>query len=244
MSTELFEIKAGHEGRGVLIERDAGYINSDDPRNKEAIENLSSQNQDQIKVVDRLRVFAVFQKFGIENANGRIYPEHILKKQVEQYQKLIDDRRSYGELNHPESVTIDGSRLAFGITKLWWEKRTLVGEIELILSPGFVKYGVISCVGDLVANYLRLGWKIGVSSRGLGTVTKDKYTNKHIVQDDFEITCWDIVTTPSTNSAWIGNTINNLNQYVENTNNKDEKKTKLIEGLGDFLLSNNKTLLN
>lgn len=249
MENKLFEIKKDCEGKGILIEMDAGFISSDDPRNKQALSEITFGGSDNIgggdlKIVDRLKVFAVFQKYGIENANGRIYPEKVLRRQVDLYQKLIDERRSYGELNHPESISIDGGRLAFGITKLWWEKSTLVGEIELILSPGFVKYGVISCVGDMVANYLRLGWKIGVSSRGLGTVNKDKYTGKYIVQDDFEITCWDVVCNPSTNSAWIGNDMNSLSQYVENKDNSNTNKSKLIEGLDSFLEKTNKKRLN
>lgn len=240
--TELFEIKKNDEGYGYLIERDAGYINADDSRNAEAISELNNigSKEPGIKIVDRLKVFAVFQKYGIENANGRIYPEPILRKQVEIYQQKIADRRSYGELNHPESVTLDGDRLAFGITKLWWENHTLVGEIELILSPGFVNQGIISCVGDKVANYLRLGWKIGVSSRGLGSVEKDRFTGKYIVQDDFEITCWDVVTDPSTPNAWIDPDKKGLTPYIEGVT-ANKSKNRIIEGLDNFL--NKKVLL-
>lgn len=240
MAQELFEIKGGNEGFGYLIEKDAGFISYDDPRNEKAINELNKigKPDSEIEIVDRLTVYAVFQKYDIKNANGRIYPERILRKQVELYKEKIIDRRSYGELNHPESVSIDGDRLAFGITDLWWEGHTLIGKIELILSPGFVKYGVISCVGDKVANYIRLGWKIGVSSRGLGSVEKDRFTGEYIVQDDFEITCWDVVTDPSTPGSYIGVKINDLSQYVES---KASSKTKIIEGLDKFI--NDKTIL-
>lgn len=234
MAKELFEIKRNCEGYGYLIERDAGYISLDDKRNLKAITELNdfTNGKPGVEVVDRLKVYAVFQKFGIENANGRIYPEPILRKQVDVYQHKIDDRSSYGELNHPESVTINGERLAFLITKLWWEQHTLVGEIELILSPGFVKYGVISCLGDMVANYLRLGIKIGVSSRGLGSVERDKFSGKYIVQDDFELTCWDIVTDPSTPNAWLSTTSDGMKPWIES---KESNKGNLIEGLDKFL---------
>lgn len=238
MERELFEIKKNKEGYGYLIEKDAGYISIDEPRNIEAIRELNNiiSNPDDVKIVDRLKVYAVFQKYGIENANGRIYPEPILRKQVSIYQGKINERQSYGELNHPESVTIDGDRLAFLITKLWWEKSTLIGEIELILSPGFVKYGIISCVGDKIANYIRLGIKIGVSSRGLGSVEKDRFSGKYIVQDDFEITCWDVVTDPSTPNAWLSGHKEELAKYVEG---KTSNKNKLIEGLDSFLNKKN-----
>jgi len=234
MAKELFEIKRNCEGYGYLVERDAGYISFDDSRNAEALNELNNigSGTREVKIIDRLKVFAIFQKYGIENANGRIYPEPILRKQVDAYQRRIADRSSYGELNHPESVSINGERLTFIITKLWWENATLVGEMELILSPGFVNQGVISCLGDMVANYIRLGIKIGVSSRGLGSVEKDRFSGKYIVQDDFEITCWDIVTDPSTPNAWIGVDKKDLNQYVEG---KTTSKSRIIEGLDNFL---------
>ncbi len=234
MVNELLEIKKNNEGYGYLIEKDAGYISLDDSRNYRAINDLVDfgSGKSGVEVVDRLKVVAVFQKFGIPNANLRIYPESVLKKQVEVYQRKIKDRSSYGELNHPESVTINGERLAFLITKLWWENQTLLGEIELILSPGFVKFGIISCLGDMVANYLRLGIKIGVSSRGLGSVEKDKFSGKYIVQDDFEITCWDIVTDPSTPGSYIAAEVGELSQYVEGV---ETKKNRIIEGLDSFL---------
>ena len=233
----LMEVKKDNEGFGILIEKDAGLIDLKDPRNEKIVNELNNLNTNikDIEIVDRFKVFAVLQKFGIKNANGRIYPESILKKQAEIYKQKIIQRQSYGELNHPESVSIDGDRLAFGITNIWWEKNTLMGELELILSPGFIKYGVISCVGDKIANYIRLGWKIGVSSRGLGSVEKDKFSGLYIVQDDFEITCWDVVCDPSTRGSYIGVNIDDLTQYVES---KKTNKNKIIEGLDNFLNKN------
>ncbi len=243
MTKELFEIKKNNEGFGYLIEKDAGFI---DPKINENVKSINELNSsmgiigDVVEIADRMRIYLVLQKYGIENANGRIYPESVLRKQVELYKRKIADRRAYGELNHPESVTIDGDRLAFGLTEVHWEGRTLMGSGELIMSPGFVKHGVISCVGDKVANYLRLGWKIGVSSRGLGSVEKDRFSGKFIVQDDFELTCWDLVTDPSTNNAWVDTDISGLKPYVES---KQTSKTIIIEGLDNFLNKNKRIII-
>ncbi len=235
---KLTEIKKGNEGYGYLIEHDAGHISLDDKLNEESLEILSNIGGG-LKMVEPLTVYAVMQKFGIENANKRIYPESVSKKQVEIYMQKVKDKRAYGELNHPESITIDGSRISHNITNLWWEGRTLIGKLDIIMSPGFIKHGIISCEGDRVANYLRLGLKIGVSSRGLGSVEKEKFTGRFIVQDDFEITCWDIVTDPSTNNAWIGNgDVDSISQYTEE---KKIFKNKITEGFDDFL--NNKNIL-
>ena len=166
-----------------------------------------------------LVVDAVFQKFGIKNANGRIYPEEVLKKQVEIYQQKIDERRALGELNHPAESTIDLDRIAINIIELHWEGRTLVGKLEINTSYGFRKYGIVSTRGDQMANLLLNGYKIGVSSRGVGSV--EQKLGQYIVGDDFELICWDVVSDPSTNNAFISmDGENGLIPWLENTERK------------------------
>lgn len=226
---KIQEIKAGQTGKGLLIERDAGYISMSEGKNKTLVESYKKLNESgdgSFHCPYPFIVSAVFQKFGIENANGRIYPEHILKKQVELYQKRINERYAYGELNHPSDSTIDLGRIAMNITELHWEGHTLVGELEIITSKGFRETGICSTIGDQAANLLLNGLKIGVSSRGLGSV--ETKMGKLIVQDDFEIICWDVVSDPSTPGAFISDNINNLRQYVEN---KESNKSKLLENL-------------
>lgn len=164
-------------------------------------------------------VDAVFQKFGIKNANGRIYPEEVLKKQVELYQQKIDERRALGELNHPAESTIDLDRIAINIIELHWEGRTLVGKLEINTSYGFRKYGIVTTRGDQMANLLINGYKIGVSSRGVGSV--EQKLGQYIVGDDFELICWDVVSDPSTNNAFISmNGENGLTPWLENSNDR------------------------
>ena len=126
--------------------------------------------------------------------------------------------------NHPAESTIDLGRISHNIIELHWEGRTLVGKMEINLSRGYVKYGICSTLGDTVANLLLNGYKIGVSSRGVGSVEQDRM-GQYIVGDDFELICWDIVSDPSTPNAWIGHE-EELHQYVEN---KETKKTVLGE---------------
>lgn len=139
-----------------------------------------------------------------------------------------------GNCNHPEQATIDLGRIAFIITELHWEEHTLVGEIEIPTTKGFRELGIVSTLADLVAQWILSGIKIGVSSRGVGTVSNSM--GRQIVDDNYEIECWDIVSDPSTPGAWIvpdGNT----QMYVEgdksNQNNpviseKIEKAGKLF----------------
>ena len=226
----LVEIRKGESGTGLLIEHD-GYISVDCGDNKKLFEDINSNTDDDFHCPRHFIVSAVFQKYGVENANGRIYPEHVLKKEVERYMTKINESRAIGELNHPSESVIDLSRVAMNIIELHWEGRTLVGKLELLTSPGFRKYGIISNQADHAANLLLSGIKIGVSSRGLGTVTNKM--GVLYVSDDYEIVCWDIVGDPSTPQAWITPEDNIPQQYIESKEN-DSSKSKLFEDLEKF----------
>ena len=226
----LVEIRKGESGTGLLIEHD-GYISIECGDNKKLFEEINSNTDDDFHCPRHFIVSAVFQKYGVENANGRIYPEHVLKKEVERYMAKINEKRAIGELNHPSESVIDLSRVAMNIIELHWEGRTLVGKLELLTSPGFRKYGIISNQADQTANLLLSGIKIGVSSRGLGTVTNKM--GVLYVSDDYEIVCWDIVSDPSTPQAWITPEDNIPQQYIESVEN-DDSKSKLFEDLEKF----------
>lgn len=125
--------------------------------------------------------------------------------------------------NHPADSTIDLGRIAMNIVELHWEGKTLVGKLELILSEGFRKNGIISCLGDTCANLLLNGLKIGVSSRGVGSV--ETHMGKYVVGNDFELICWDLVSEPSTPGAWISDKPEKLIPYIES---KEPEKAKTI----------------
>ena len=160
---KLVEIKKGEEGHGLLIEHD-GYISPNCGENKKLFEDINLHKSSDFFCPNPFVVSAVFQKFGIENANGRIYPENILKREVEKYQQKIAERRAIGECNHPSESVIDLSRVAINIVELHWEGHTLVGKMEILVSEGYRRHGIISCEGDQIAHLLLSGIKIGVSS--------------------------------------------------------------------------------
>lgn len=384
----LTEIKKGQTGTGLLIEHE-GYISSDCGDNKKLFEDINSKiGTDEPICPEHFIVSAVFQKFGIENANGRIYPEHVLKREVAKYMEKIagnkfGEKRAIGECytpramvlskdgwkpiaeinegdevltlnpytqeneyqkvtyktetdwdgdmihiegsriddtvtpnhgfpifkfnenetklnfngfktaeelmntteddlwlpttqafeisddsaeiydlrtakytkvpykgkvycievpnhiwyvkendkchwtkncNHPDDTVINLSRVAMNIIELHWVGHTLVGKLEVLTSPGFRKYGIISCEGDQIANLLLQGIKIGVSSRGMGTVTNKM--GVLYVGDDYEIVCWDIVSDPSTENSFITPEDNIPQRYIEN---KEDTKPFLSE---------------
>ena len=229
--TDLVEIKKGEFGTGLLIEND-GYISmTESAHNKKIYESVSDGewNVPYPFVVD-----AVFQKYDVQNANKRIYPERVLKKQVEIYQQKIAEHRAYGELNHPAESTIDLGRISHNIIELHWEGRTLVGKLELNISEGFRKFGIVSTMGDMAANHLLNGYKIGVSSRGVGSV--EQKLGQTIVGDDFELICWDIVSDPSTPGAYIGHK-EELTQYVEAKSSEKKAVNEKLDKINKILLS-------
>lgn len=126
--------------------------------------------------------------------------------------------------NHPDDTVINLSRVAMNIIELHWVGHTLVGKLEVLTSPGFRKYGIISCEGDQIANLLLQGIKIGVSSRGMGTVTNKM--GVLYVGDDYEIVCWDFVSEPSTPLAYVSDNEQVIQTYIEG---KESKKPQLSE---------------
>ena len=211
---ELEIIKEGKTGHGILIEND-GFISLDYGKNKQLKEDIETQGW---HVPNPFIVDCVLQKFNTKNANGRIYPEEVLKREVEKYQKMVSEKMALGELNHPAESVIDLGRISHNIVEMHWEGKTLVGKIELNVTEGFRKYGIVSTCGDHAAQLLLMGFRIGVSSRGVGSV--EQRLGQYYVGDDFELISVDIVSSPSTPGAYIGSP-EYLQQFVENdeTNN-------------------------
>jgi hypothetical protein len=230
-------LEANESGHGILIEMDAGYVSPRDEINpsflKESVK-LDYKNP--------FEFYAVLQKYDTPNRNGRFYPERILKREAERYKKMIAKGLSTSELNHPESSLIDLDRVSHIITDVWWDKNILMGKLKLLTSPGFHERGIVSTKGDQAANLMRQGVTMGVSSRGVGSLKKVGERNE--VQDDFELICFDLVSSPSTPGAYLFSDVNERGNYEENL--EEEKKIQqpeknldksidLMKKLTDFL---------
>lgn len=124
------------------------------------------------------------------------------------------------------SSSISSRTISHDILEMHWEGKTLVGKLRLITSEGFRKMGIISCMGDMIANLILSGVRIGVSSRGLGSV--EERNGRLIVGDDYELICWDIVTQPSTPNAWIGLSKDEIEPFIEaKEQDKNDDRTML-----------------
>ena len=216
-------------GTGILIEYDAGHISPDENKSilKEARDLDFSQD---------LILFAVLQKYDTPNKNGRIYPEALLKRENEKYQSMIRKGIALNELNHPSSSLIDLDRVSHSITETWWDGKMLMGKIKLFTSPGWKKMGIVSTKGDQAAMLLMNGATLGISSRGVGSLKNIKGQN--IVQEDFELVCFDLVSSPSTPGAYVFPDLADRDQYQESEEKKplvDDRMKKLMGGLDKFL---------
>jgi hypothetical protein len=217
-------------GKGILIEYDAGHISPNE--NKSIINEMQSKDTDQ-----DLILYAVLQKYDTPNKNGRIYPEMLLKRENEKYQQVIKKGSALNELNHPSSSLIDLDRVSHTITETWWDGKTLMGKIKLLTSPGWRKMGIVSCKGDQAAMLLMNGATLGISSRGVGSLKQVKGQN--IVQEDFELVCFDLVSSPSTPGAYVFQDLADKDKYNEQIEEQPmvEDKMKRLMGKLDTFLS-------
>jgi hypothetical protein len=224
-------------GKGILVEWDAGILNPNEIRNSHVIKESYGQLDHSKPFV----FYATLQKYGVPNRNGRVYPEKILKREAEKYKEIINRGMSISELNHPESSLVDLDRVSHLITEVWWENNVLMGKIKLLTTPGFHERGIVSSKGDVAANMMRQGVTLGVSSRGVGSLVKSGEKNE--VQDDFELICFDLVSSPSTPGAYLYVNKDDRAKYEENIdesknenlNNGMGKSIDLMKRLNDYL---------
>mgnify|MGYP003625557477 FL=1 len=216
-------------GKGILIEYDAGFISPKE--NKGIISEMKG-----IDFSKDIVLYAVLQKYDTPNKNGRIYPERLLKREMEKYQEIINKGSALNELNHPSSSLIDLDRVSHTITETWWDGKILMGKIKLLLSPGWKKSGIVSTKGDQAAMLIMNGVTLGISSRGVGSLKSVKGQN--IVQEDFELVCFDLVSSPSTPGAYVFQDPGDREKYEESIEEQpimDERMSKLMGNLNSFL---------
>tara|TARA_R110001583_G_scaffold13961_1_gene59090 strand:+ start:336 stop:968 length:633 start_codon:yes stop_codon:yes gene_type:complete len=168
-----------------------------------------------IKKNKSLIVSGVLQRADAKNQNGRIYPREILDREVKAYMDgPVKDNRAMGELDHPESSVINLQNVSHTIKKCWWEGDDVMGDVEILATPA----------GNILKALFAAGVTVGISSRGMGSVSENMSEGTVEVQDDFELLCWDFVSTPSTHGAFMTPSTNkNINRNI------NEGKSKLPE---------------
>ncbi len=154
----------------------------------------------------RLIVQGLVQRAEAKNGNGRVYPKDTLEREIQKYKDTyIKENRALGELDHPESPIINLKNVCHNIKSLWWDGDDLMGKIEVLPTPS----------GNILKELFLNNITVGISSRGMGSV-RPLGEGTVEVQDDFELLCWDFVSTPSTQGAFMRPTGLNEN-YVPGT---------------------------
>ena len=148
-------------------------------------ENVSKEN-------GNLVVTGILATAEVKNGNGRYYPRELWERELNKYQEFVDGRRATGELDHPESSVINLKNVSHVITECWWEGDHVMGKIEILPTPS----------GQILEALIKAGVTVGVSSRGMGSLEQRGEVME--VQDDFELLCWDFVSTPSNPGSFMG----------------------------------------
>ena len=169
----------------------------------------------------RLVVSGVLQRAEAKNQNGRVYPRPILEREVEKYlTENVKQRRALGELDHPDSSIIKLNNVSHNVVDMEWKGNDLVGRVEVLTTPA----------GNILRELFRAGIKLGISSRGMGSVKQlDERTVE--VQDDFELIAFDFVSNPSTHGAFLHPMNESVNQkYIDKYDNINKVITDILTG--------------
>ena len=133
----------------------------------------------------------VMQMSETQNGNGRVYPHKTLVREVESYKKMVKERRALGELDHPDSSVVNLANASHLVTDIWMDGNKCMGKIEILNTPS----------GGILKSLVESGVKLGISSRGMGSVSENSGTT--MVEDDFQLICFDMVSDPSTPGAFM-----------------------------------------
>jgi len=172
-----------------------------------------------------LMVEGVIQRADAKNQNGRVYPKTILEREVERYiDGPVSENRALGELDHPESMVINLKNVSHNIKKLWWNGDDLMGKVEVLPTPS----------GNILKELFLNKITVGISSRGMGSV-QPLGEGTVEVQDDFELLCFDFVSTPSTQGAFMFPT--GLSENYNPLNINSSKYSKVNTLISDIICS-------
>ena len=167
-------------------------------------------------------VQGILQRSGAKNQNGRVYPRNILERECRRYeQDYISQHRALGELDHPESSVVNLNNVSHNILKIWWDGDDLKGAVQILETPS----------GNILKALFKAGITLGISSRGLGSVKELRSEGTVEVQEDFELICWDFVSNPSTQGAFMKPV--SMHESVDKTNktNKYLKVNNIITSI-------------
>jgi len=178
--------------------------------------DLLDESEKKMVEAGHLILTGKIQEADVKNGNGRKYPEKILRREVEKYQTLIRENRAIGECDHPDSSVINLKNVSHTITKIWWDGPVVMAKIRILPTPS----------GDIIKALVQSGIKLGISSRGLGST--HEVNGITMVDDDFQLICFDLVSEPSTPGAFMMKEARNRLLKNEKVNRLNELLNKIV----------------
>ena len=181
------------------------------------------QINESIKNNGKLIVKGVLQRAEAKNQNGRIYPKDTLHREAKKYSQVqVKERRALGELDHPDSSVVNLNNVSHNVVSMDWEGDDLIGKVEVLSTPS----------GNILKELFKSGIRLGISSRGMGSVEPMNESGASEVQDDFELIAFDFVSNPSTHGAFMYP----MNESVDkNISVRDTKYGKVEAVINDIL---------
>ena len=152
----------------------------------------------------------------VKNGNGRYYKKELWEHEIDKYMSCVRENRALGELDHPESSIINLKNVSHNIKGIWWDGDKVIGKIEILPTPS----------GNILKALIENNITVGVSSRGMGSLKALGETME--VQDDFELLCWDFVSTPSNPGSWMHPINGMMNEGLTATLNPYAKVNSVI----------------
>ena len=172
-------------------------------------EYQTSQKLDEVTGTKTTYIEGIFAQADLKNRNGRVYPKFVLERAVNEYnEKYVKTNRALGQLNHPVSPAVDPELACIKINSLTWNGSNVLGKAQVLTTPK----------GQILEALIHDGVKLGVSTRGLGSVKKAKFGNESVsmVGDDYQIRAIDVVHNPSGIDCFVDGILENVEFYYEN----------------------------
>ena len=165
----------------------------------------------------------ILQKAETLNQNGRVYPKAILEREIRNYQKFIQENRALGELDHPDSSVVELKNASHNIKEAYMEGNIVYGTVEILNTPS----------GKILQSLVESGVTLGISSRGVGSTISEGHTQ--VVQDDFQLICWDFVSEPSTPGAFMMKEGKEVSpQFINNVFNKTDRIDRIFNDIMEW----------
>ena len=155
----------------------------------------------------------VMQMTETKNGNGREYQHETMVREVKNYQKLVKEKRALGELDHPDDSVINLKNCSHLVTDIWIDGKNVMGKIKVLGTPS----------GEILRALVNSDVTVGVSSRGMGSVREE--AGRTIVEDDFQLICFDMVSEPSTPGAFM---MREAKEYENKVFTKADKINRLL----------------